>query len=238
MYDNEKSPFMVFGGDDEKKTSPWLTGLLVLFVLAVIVYAGSMLFTSSGTWQSSEWGACSKVCGGGTQARTVSCVNGECDIATKPLDSQACGTEPCWSQTALVGGLNGNAYDYKCPDGQYVNKVYYRAGAGLDQIGVRCNNSTLNAATSNLYGGYGGSPGSFDVGNGIDSFYVTGNEYVGNITPGTEAAANTTQGGAADGPWAGSTTKLSCPPGSKIAGIYGKSDEFNNSLGFNCYKFE
>ncbi|MFO0751290.1 MAG: thrombospondin type-1 domain-containing protein [Myxococcota bacterium] len=56
------------------------------------------------SWRSSDWSQCSKACGGGTQSRTVACVNdatqavvpdASCDAQTKPASQSACNTDPC-----------------------------------------------------------------------------------------------------------------------------------------------
>lgn len=44
----------------------------------------------TGTWQTGTWGPCVN----GTQTRTVTCVGGTCDPATKPAESQSCTTPP------------------------------------------------------------------------------------------------------------------------------------------------
>ncbi len=232
-YAEEDSPFIV--GGEESSYPLWMRILVFLLVLWLIY----LYFTAQGTWKTSEWSKCSAVCDGGSQTREVTCNSKNCDPNLKPIDFQKCGTEPCWSKTESLGGTGGKEFEYNCPAGEYVNEISYRSGDGLDSIGVKCTNNK-NAATnavSNLYGGSGGNPGSFNFPEGIGSFYVTGNSLVGNITPGTELSPNTTKGGKAVGVFAGSTKQLSCPANSKIAGIYGKSGSLVDMLGFNCYKF-
>jgi hypothetical protein len=234
---DEMSPFMVVGGADESEPliPGWLWGVVVLAVLLSIY----IFVLMPGEWQTSKWSECTAVCGGGTQTREVTCDFGNCDPAVKPDTTQTCGTEPCWSKTSAVGGAGGNPYDFKCPDGQYVNKIYYKADVGLNHIGVRCSGSKMDEATSNLYGGSGGSPGNFEFANGIDSFYVTGNKFIGNINPGTNSKVDFTKGGKALGVerGEGQAQKLECSPGSKIAGVYGRYGSLTDKLGFNCYKF-
>ncbi|XP_028411350.1 LOW QUALITY PROTEIN: SCO-spondin-like [Dendronephthya gigantea] len=49
-------------------------------------------------WSVGEWSECSKSCDGGTQSRTVSCVNnevGDCSKEHKPVSNQNCSELPC-----------------------------------------------------------------------------------------------------------------------------------------------
>ncbi len=207
---DEISPFIVMGGGEEN-TLNFMTPVIIKGFIGLVVLIILYYVYISLTTKNEE-----------TPSDT---------ITTQPCK------EECWTKTAAVGGSGGSPYDFKCPDGQYVDKVYYRAGSGLDQIGVRCSGSKLDEATSNLYGGNGGNPGSFEFANGIDSFYVTGDSLVGNINPGTNSVVDFTKGGKASGSWSGETKQLKCSPGSKISGIYGSSGTVNDKLGFNCYKF-
>ncbi len=62
-------------------------------------------------WIAGDWGACSAPCGGGTQSRTVNCVdeNGNivagslCDPNTKPSISQLCNVDSCHTYHWLAG---------------------------------------------------------------------------------------------------------------------------------------
>merc|ERR1711966_187378 len=52
-------------------------------------------------WKLSNWSACDKTCGSGTQTRTVQCTENDVAVAdnkctgTKPATSQACNTNAC-----------------------------------------------------------------------------------------------------------------------------------------------
>ena len=56
----------------------------------MVLSTGTAPPTSTGTWTAGTWGACVS----GSQTRTVTCSNTNCDPATKPTESQACGTNP------------------------------------------------------------------------------------------------------------------------------------------------
>ncbi|XP_032578299.1 papilin isoform X5 [Drosophila sechellia] len=76
------------------------------------------------TWTHHQFNACSASCGGGTQSRKVTCNNritlaevnpSLCDQKSKPVEEQACGTEPCaphwvegeWSKCSKGCGSDG-----------------------------------------------------------------------------------------------------------------------------------
>lgn len=67
-----------------------------------------MLENFTYSWSSSDWSACTKTCGGGTQDRTVQCLrNGTLVVA----DSYCAGAKPATSQSCNVQGC--------CPKYQY-----------------------------------------------------------------------------------------------------------------------
>ena len=60
------------------------------------------------TWQTGAWGPCVN----GSQTRTVTCVGGTCDPATKPAETQSCTVPPVGNQIPItikptVSGTNG-----------------------------------------------------------------------------------------------------------------------------------
>lgn len=237
MSSAETSPFMQSNTSDTKSPVMYLVYAIVVIVLIYIIYLVYNKYVAPGTWDTTEWSKCSVKCGGsGVQTRLALCSNSNCSDSTKPALTQPCGSEACWSTTDLVGGPSGSPFNFSCPENEYVNKMYLNYGSGVDQISVRCSGTKLNTATSNMYGGSGGTKGVFDFPDGIDSFYVTGGDFIGNVSPGTLGAPSFETGGAAIDQWKGTTKKMTCPPGSKVAGIYGKSDAYLNALGFNCQK--
>lgn len=262
LADSEMSPFIVTGGDGNDKIlsmlPTWAWVLIALFLIYVIFSYSS---SSGNGWQTSDWSECSTTCGAGTQSRTVVCEGTDCDINEKPPLMQECHASSCWSKTDEIGGADGTEFDFKCPDGEYVNKIYYNSGDGIDSIGVRCSGTIEDVATSNMYGGIGGLSGNFDMPEGANSFQVTGEKYIGNITPKMSAVegfyagfpmpqksvnygrfdmsrgSGLSRAGMALGAWSGPTKTLSCPPHAKISGIFGKYSDWVDSLGFNCYQF-
>ncbi len=195
-YENEKSPFIVYGGvdyDPVQRSSGYGKWLLALFVFVAIFLIWFNVYRG-------------------------------------------------WTRTGSVGGTGGNEFDFKCPNGTGVYKIEYSADQGLDSIKVGCKGfgqagTTADEIFSEMYGGHGGTNDEFLSPEGMNGMYVTGNQFVGNITPASSAvmAPNFEKGGKAQGQWAGSTQLLSCPPGSLIAGVYGRSDTYVDALGFHCH---
>lgn len=86
------------------------------------------------SWQYTSWSACSKVCGSGTQTRTVSCIETNTQVVqtdesrctgTKPVSSQACNTHICpdyvwaagsWGQCSLACGGGSQTRSVWCED--------------------------------------------------------------------------------------------------------------------------
>ncbi|MEI6711889.1 MAG: thrombospondin type-1 domain-containing protein, partial [bacterium] len=94
---------------------------------------------TSYTWQYSNWGSCSSTCGGGTQTRTVWCVdnlgytvnNWQC-TGTMPSTSQSCNTQPCASYSWVTGTWG------TCNNGQQTRSV-------------TCQNNSTGAIVGNSY---------------------------------------------------------------------------------------
>jgi len=106
-------------------------------------------------WVGSGFNACSVTCGGGSQSRSVSCIDnlgvsspGKCNLATKPVLSQACNTQSCSFNACSVnyGYCNGVHHLY-----------YYPSQGGAQNI---CNTmksgTTASYTTANGYAGCGG----------------------------------------------------------------------------------
>ena len=63
------------------------------------------------TWHTSEWSACSSLCGNGQESRNVSCTSQDgssveethCDAANKPANTQVCLIESCDNFQWLAG---------------------------------------------------------------------------------------------------------------------------------------
>ncbi|PPR08819.1 MAG: hypothetical protein CFH44_00667, partial [Proteobacteria bacterium] len=81
--------------------------------------------TCTSTWVTSEWGACSKACGGGVQSRTVTCPAGKVCLSAKPVVQQACNTHVCttswkvssWSRCSKTCGGGTQSRTVTCPNG-------------------------------------------------------------------------------------------------------------------------
>jgi hypothetical protein len=72
-----------------------------------------------GSWSSGSWGACSATCGGGTQTRTNTCVDGSSNpldarmcLDAEPASSQACNPDACLELYSAMGN-RGDGKIYK-----------------------------------------------------------------------------------------------------------------------------
>jgi hypothetical protein len=147
------------------------------------------------------------------------------------------------SDTGAVGGNMGDEdlpFEFNCPTGQFVNGLYIHAGDGVDNINFSCSGSpnrdrvrTDGAGSNRGWGGTGGNATVFTLDNGMDSAWVTGGRYIGNVTPGHFTSPQPS-GGRARSPWNGALAKLNCPSGQKVVGLYGRSGQYINKLGFKC----
>jgi thrombospondin motif-containing protein 9 len=97
--------------------------------------------TLCANWKTGEWGQCSATCGGGTQTRSVSCIDTNGNISTncletKPNTTQPCNTQACgrWA-TEPWGGCTVN-----CGGGWQYRNVYC-----LDQNNLRTADSNCLA---------------------------------------------------------------------------------------------
>ena len=106
---------------------------------------------SDGANAYSEWGVCSKKCGGGTQTRTNSCA-----LVTTGF-SQDCETQECCSRVTYKDGTTCSA---PCGDGTY-NQLAYSyydgtrcSGSDLDSGGAYCFLKSC-CTESTTYGEYG-----------------------------------------------------------------------------------
>jgi hypothetical protein len=73
-----------------------------------------------GTWSSGSWGACSAACGGGTQTRTNTCVDGGANpldarmcLDAEPASSQTCNPDACGAELYSARGWRGDGKVYK-----------------------------------------------------------------------------------------------------------------------------
>jgi hypothetical protein len=105
-----------------------------------------------GSWSSGDWGACSAACGGGTQTRTNTCVDGGSNpiesrlcLAGEPSVSQACNESACVvADNTLAFTLHGVRYSIVLSDrsrggnrGGGGNAIVFRgSGEGTDSWGA------------------------------------------------------------------------------------------------------
>lgn len=237
---DEKSPFMIYGGDEKPnktKISPSIQefiknqynksnksvsggdGIAEIFI-KYFIYAFIIFLVVAVIYM--YWPVISSYIGLNTNNNT------NCNNVQKRSVSE---------KTMQLGYPKDDPYDYRCPDGEYIDKLYYNADDGLNSFSVRCNGSKINAPTSKIYGkNDSGTKGSMEFLDGINSMFVTAKKMIGNITPVSYGVSRPdfTQGGAAKNDWAGDTYLLNCPNGSNISGVYGTSGDYTNSLGFYC----
>jgi hypothetical protein len=141
-----------------------------------------------------------------------------------------------WYQTGSVGGEGGQNFEYKCPDGEYVQRLYMDTGDGVTRVGASCSGASDYEITSPMFGINKGNPVYYTTDKGIESYKVTGHQYVGNVTPGYEPEI-LDKGGLVGGVFKNENNKtelLQCPDGTKVSGLYGKSGAWINKLGFWC----
>lgn len=131
------------------------------------------------------------------------------------------------SWTQAFGGGGGNAFEHKCAEGDRVVKIGGRGGQYLDQIRVTCGNST----TPFVAGGGGGNniddlecaeglmPDQIIAGSYIDGYQVT--------CPSTGKIQKFHGGG-------GTLNPATCPSGSVISGVKGRSGDWVDNLAFSC----
>jgi predicted outer membrane repeat protein len=108
------------------------------------------------TWDFSEWSTCSATCGGGTQSRTVYCLDcdgnvtsdGFCANTPKPATQQVCNTQSCCDADWVVG--DWSACSVTCDYGTQTRTVICKDCQGLPLPDGSC--STPKPATTQVCG--------------------------------------------------------------------------------------
>ena len=159
--------------------------------------------TSDGANSYSEWGSCSKTCGGGTQTRTNSCA-----LITDNL-SQACNTQSCCAYSAgkvWNYGYTGGVQSFTVPcSGTYKLEVWGAQGANCGTHsggygGYSVGNKALQSGQS-LYIGVGGTGAQGGVSAGGSDYWtnVSGGYNGGGQGVMTYFSSSYTQGGSSGG---------------------------------------
>lgn len=94
-----------------------------------------------GAWQSGDWQACNKECGGGIQRREITCAGTNDDpncinAGTKPEDSRPCNTDSCITYSWKVGEFGD--CDLTCGGGQSKRSVVCWGSNNKEAADVMC----------------------------------------------------------------------------------------------------
>lgn len=120
------------------------------------------------TWQWTDWSACSKTCGGGTQTRIVYCADETGAVSTdsslctgtKPESAQVCNTQNCastyswvtgsWSSCSKTcgGGTQSRSVACQRDDGQFVSNSFCGGIQPLDT--QACNTQACTSQCTDL----------------------------------------------------------------------------------------
>lgn len=100
--------------------------------------------TKTYSWRTTEWSACSKTCGNGTQTRIVYCADqngGTADASlctgTKPVSEQLCNTQPCTSTYSWLAG-DWSTCSKSCGGGTQTRSVSCQRDDGQFVAGSFC----------------------------------------------------------------------------------------------------
>ena len=99
------------------------------------------------SWQTGNWGSCSKSCGGGSQRRSVTCkrsdgasVSGSHCGGSTPASSRSCNTQACISYSWYTSSWGSCSVD--CGYGVHHRTVYCRGSDGKKYSNSKCSGSS------------------------------------------------------------------------------------------------
>ncbi|KNC55690.1 uncharacterized protein AMSG_01959 [Thecamonas trahens ATCC 50062] len=106
------------------------------------------------SWQTGSFGACSVACGGGSQSRSVDCVESatgtivaetNCDAGSKPATSQSCNSQVCVTYSWVAGSWG--SCSVACGGGSQSRTVECESSTGSTVADANCDAGTQPAAT-------------------------------------------------------------------------------------------
>jgi|UniRef100_A0A6C0M157 hypothetical protein len=184
----------------------------------------------------SNWSTCNATCGGGTQTRTRT-------ITTQPAnggticpalsENIVCNTQSCTTvetNIAVAGNARETEFNFDCPSGSYITKLYGRSGDWQDAIGAKCSNNL----DSGLKGGNTGNAYAIDCSDGFTAINMKTKffgPYVATIQPtcgNIKLSMLGTPAGIIE------NKDLACPQGYAIGRMFGHHGSYVNRLGFEC----
>ncbi len=130
--------------------------------------------------------------------------------------------------SSLYGGKGGvSDYKFSCPSGEHVTAFYGASSSHLNSLGIRCSDKSTFGPT----GGTGGLGKDISCDTGFPTTMVYADTYVDAINPTCRLFGETQY---KFGNSTGTKNDFSCPSGSVITGIAGKSGDYVDSIQFTC----
>lgn len=137
-------------------------------------------------------------------------------------------------QSNQVGGGGGSAFTLTCPDGKYATKITGRSGARVDALQLHCE----DGSSSRSVGGGGGGPFTMSCGSGqyLSGFRGRSGSLIDHLAGycATGDSNVSSLAGATSSDWGGGEFVFSCPVGSHVYQISGRSGNEIDALKFYC----
>jgi hypothetical protein len=124
------------------------------------------------------------------------------------------------------GGNGGGGFDFQCPAGQHVTRIYGGAGSWMDSFGVQCS----DGSDSGRKGGGGGNGYEYKCDDGFRYIAVNYDTLVTKLMLKSECQGDISVGSSSDKGYGA----YDCPWGQRISGIYGASGGALDSIGVYC----